>query len=171
MTAVGKVPIGGGWLRSGASAGDAIVVSGKLGGSILGKHLSFEPRLELAAELRRLGAVAAATDISDGLGIDLLNMVVSSKCGAEVWLDKVPISDEAKLCAQKSGRSPLEHALGDGEDFELLMAIPQEKLAKLPSEIDGISLTRIGTIVTRTGLWSKDKTGVKQLAPRGYVHG
>ncbi len=170
MTAVGKVPCGGGWLRSGASAGDAIVVSGRLGGSILGKHLSFEPRLELAAELRRLGLVAAATDISDGLGIDLLNMVVSSKCGAEVWLDKVPISDEAKLCSQKSGRSPLEHALGDGEDFELLMAIPHEKLTLLPAEIGGISLTQIGTFVTRTGLWSKDKAGVKQLAPRGYVH-
>jgi thiamine-monophosphate kinase len=171
MTAIGKVPVGGGWLRSGASAGDAIVVTGKLGGSILGKHLSFEPRLEMAAELRRLGVVTAATDISDGLGIDLLNMVVASKCGAEVWLDKVPISDDAKLCARTSGRTPLEHALGDGEDFELLLAIPKEDLAKLPPEIDGVPLTHIGNFVTRTGLWSKDKTGVKQLAPRGYVHG
>ena len=171
MTAVGKVPIGEGWLRSGASAGDAIVVSGRLGGSILGKHLSFEPRLELAAELLRLGVVAAATDISDGLGIDLLNMSVASKCGAEVRLDQVPISDAAKEYAQRSGRSSLEHALGDGEDFELLMAVPQAKLARLPAEIGGVPLTQIGTFVSRTGLWSKDKTGVKQLAPRGYVHG
>ncbi len=171
MTAIGKVPIGGGWLRSGATVGDAIVVSGKLGGSILGKHLSFEPRLELAMELRRLGLVAAATDISDGLGIDLLNMVVASKCGAELWLDKIPISEEAKLCVEKSGRTPLEHALGDGEDFELLMAIPQESLASMPAEVCGVPLTHIGTFVARTGLWSKDKLGVKQLAPRGYVHG
>jgi len=171
MTAIGKIPLGGTWLRSGASPGDAIVVSGTLGGSILGKHLSFEPRLELAAELRRLGLVAAATDISDGLGIDLLNVTVASKCGAEVWLDKVPISEEAKRCAQQSGRSPLEHALGDGEDFELLLAVSQENLARLPAEIGGIPLTHIGTFVSRTGLWSKDKTGVKQLAPRGYVHG
>ncbi len=171
MTAMGKVPVGGGWLRSGASAGDAIVVSGKLGGSILGKHLSFEPRLALAAELRRLGGVVAATDISDGLGIDLLNMVVASKCGAEVWLDQVPISDEAHLCAKKSGRTPLEHALGDGEDFELLMAIPHAILDRLPAEVAGVPLTKIGTFVTRTGLWSKDKSGVKQLAARGYVHG
>ena len=171
MTALGKVATGDSWLRSGATAGDAIVVTGKLGGSILGKHLTFEPRLELATELHRLGAVSAATDISDGLGIDLLNMTVSSKCGAEVWLDQVPISDEAKQLAKTSGRNPLEHALGDGEDFELLMAVPQEKLESLPREILGVPLTRIGTFVTRTGLWSKDKTGVKQLAPKGYVHG
>ena len=171
MTAVGKVAAGASWLRSGASPGDAIVVSGKLGGSILGKHLKFEPRLELAVGLHQLGLVAAATDISDGLGIDLLNMTVASKCGAEVWLDKVPISEDAMVCAQKSGRSPLEHALGDGEDFELLMAVPRDHLAKLPSEIAGVPLTHIGTFVTRTGLWSKDKTGVKQLSPRGYVHG
>ena len=171
MTALGKVASGGSWLRSGAAAGDAIVVTGKLGGSILGKHLTFEPRLALAAELRPLGLVTAATDISDGLGIDLLNMTVASKCGAEVWLDQVPISNDAVVCSQKTGRTPLEHALGDGEDFELLLAVPQENLLKLPKEILGVPLTRIGTFVTRTGLWTKDKTGVKQLAPRGYVHG
>ena len=171
MTALGKVVHGGSWLRSGAKPGDAIVVTGKLGGSILGKHLSFEPRLAVATELKRLGVVAAATDISDGLGIDLLNVTVASKCGAEVWLDRVPISDDAMTYAKKSGRSPLVHALGDGEDFELLLAVPEDLLPKLPDQIDGIPLTRIGTFVTRTGLWSKDKNGVKQLAPRGYVHG
>jgi thiamine-monophosphate kinase len=171
MTAIGKTPIGGGWLRSGASPGDAIFVTGNLGGSILGKHLLFDPRLEVASELHRLGAVAAATDISDGLGIDLLNMTVASKCGAEVWLDRVPISEAAATCSKTSERSSLEHALGDGEDFELLLAVPSEHVSKLPSEVAGVSLTRIGTFVTRTGLWTKDKSGVKQLAPRGYVHG
>ena len=171
MTALGKVANGSSWLRSGAGVGDAIVVTGRLGGSILGKHLSFEPRLELATELHRLGIVTAATDISDGLGIDLLNMTVASKCGAEVWLDQVPISQEAMICSQNTGRTALEHALGDGEDFELLLSVPQKNLERLPKEILGVPLTRIGTFVTRTGLWSKDKTGVKQLAPRGYVHG
>jgi len=171
MTAMGRVPVGGAWLRSGASPGDAIVVTGQLGGSILGKHLMFEPRLALAAELRRLGIVSAATDVSDGLGMDLLGMTVASKCGAEVHLDRVPISQDAVRCSERSGKSPLEHALGDGEDFELLLAVPQERLADLPSQIDGISLTPIGTFVSRTGLWSKEKNGVKQLHARGYVHG
>jgi thiamine-monophosphate kinase len=171
MTALGKAPVNGCWLRSGASPGDAIYVTGTLGGSIRNKHLLFEPRLALAKQLHELGIVSAATDISDGLGIDLLNLTVASKCGAEVELDQVPISQDARLCAELSGRSPLDHALGDGEDFELLFAVPENHLSRVPSHVEGIPLTRIGTFVTRTGLWSRDKFGVKQLPPRGYVHG
>jgi thiamine-monophosphate kinase len=63
------------------------------------------------------------------------------------------------------------HAIGDGEDFELLFTVPQDKIRMVPSEIDGIPLTRIGKIVSRTGLWAKDKRGVRQLPPNGYVHG
>lgn len=170
LTAIGKVPKGTGWLRSGASPGDEIVVTGSLGGSILGKHLTFEPRLEMAAVLQRLGVVSAATDISDGLGMDLLNMTVASKCGAEVCLDQIPISNEARSYAESTGKSSLEHAIGDGEDFELLLAIPKSQIENLPKEIEGIPLTRIGTFVSRTGLWSRDKSGVRQLPPRGYVH-
>lgn len=125
----------------------------------------------MANQLTQLDIVSAATDISDGLGIDLLNMTVASRCGAEVDLTKIPISDAARRLAESTGRSPLDHALGDGEDFELLLAIPKEKVDRLPNEIDGVPLTRIGEIVGRTGLWSKEKGGVKQLPPRGYVHG
>jgi len=65
----------------------------------------------------------------------------------------------------------LEHAIGDGEDFELLMAVDPAKISELPSEVDGVPLTVIGTFVSRTGLWSRNKQGVMQLQPRGYVHG
>lgn len=171
MTALGRSRPNGSWLRNGANVGDAVVVTGKLGGSILGKHLTFEPRLHLASQLYDLGVVSAATDISDGLGIDLLNMTVASKCGAELDVSSIPISDAAAELAGKTGNSPVEHALGDGEDFELLLAVPADQLDRLPSEIDGVPITRIGTFVSRTGLWSKTKKGVQQLSPRGYVHG
>lgn len=170
MTAIGKVPLDRGWLRSGASPSDAIVVTGKLGGSILGKHLSFEPRLAIAMRLRELGIVSAATDISDGLGIDLLSMTVASKCGAEVALEKIPISEEAIQLANSTGKSAMDHAIGDGEDFELLLAVPSSKMELLPAEINGVALTQIGTFISRTGLWSRDKFGVRQLSPKGYVH-
>jgi len=147
------------------------VVTGQLGGSILGKHLSFEPRLKIATRLRELGLVSAATDISDGLGVDLLSMAVASKCGAEVSLGKIPISDDAIQSANRSGKSAIDHALGDGEDFELILAVPASDLGRLPAEIDGIKLTQIGNFVSRTGLWSREKSGVKQLPPKGYVHG
>ena len=171
LTAIGTARPAGSWLRSGARPGDKIVLSGRLGGSLLGKHLDFEPRLRLAQALYPLGIVQAATDISDGLGIDLLNLTAASRCGAEVELDRIPISDAAMERSQSSGHTALEHAIGDGEDFELLMAVDPAQIDQLPSEIDGVPLTVIGTFVSRTGLWSRSKGRIEQLQPRGYVHG
>ena len=171
LTAIGTARPAGSWLRSGARPGDKIVLSGRLGGSLLGKHLDFEPRLKLAQALYPLGIVQAATDISDGLGIDLLNLTAASRCGAEVELDRIPISDAAMERSKSSGHTALEHAIGDGEDFELLMAVDPARIDHLPSEIDGVPLTVIGTFVSRTGLWSRSKGRIEQLQPRGYVHG
>jgi len=171
LTAIGTAPKEGTWLRSGARPGDKIVVSGKLGGSLLGRHLDFEPRLRVAQRLHPLGIVQAATDISDELGVDLLNITVASRCGAEVDLDKIPISDAAIHRAMTSGQTALEHAIGDGEDFELLLAVDPSKIDQMPESIDGVPLTVIGTFVSRTGLWSRSKGGVMQMQARGYVHG
>ncbi|MFN5917908.1 MAG: thiamine-phosphate kinase [Planctomycetota bacterium] len=171
LTAIGIAPEAGSWLRSGARPGDKIVVSGRLGGSLLGKHLEFEPRLHVAKSLYPLGIVQAATDISDGLGVDLLNITVASRCGAEVDLDRIPISDAAIERSKTSGNSALEHAIGDGEDFELLMAVDPSRIDLLPPSVDGVPLTVIGTFVSRTGLWSRSKGGVIQMPPRGYIHG
>jgi thiamine-monophosphate kinase len=171
LTAIGTARPAGSWLRSGARPGDKIVLSGRLGGSLLGKHLDFEPRLKLAQALYPLGIVQAATDISDGLGIDLLNLTAASRCGAEVELDRIPISDAAMERSKSSGHTALEHAIGDGEDFELLMAVDPARIDQLPPEIDGVPLTVIGTFVSRTGLWSRSKGRIEQLQPRGYVHG
>jgi thiamine-monophosphate kinase len=121
--------------------------------------------------LHPLGIVQAATDISDGLGVDLLNMTVASRCGAEVDLDLIPISDAAVERSKTTGHTALEHAIGDGEDFELLMAVDPSRIDLLPESIDGVPLTVIGTFVSRTGLWSRSKGGVMQMQPRGYVHG
>ncbi|MFZ4079787.1 MAG: thiamine-phosphate kinase [Pirellula sp.] len=171
LTAIGTARPAGSWLRSGARPGDKIVLSGRLGGSLLGKHLDFEPRLKLAQALYPLGIVQAATDISDGLGIDLLNLSAASRCGAEVELDRIPISDAALERSKSSGHTALEHAIGDGEDFELLLAVDPARIDQLPPEIDGVPLTVIGTFVSRTGLWSRSKGRIEQLQPRGYVHG
>lgn len=137
---------------------------------MLGKHLDFVPRLELAKELYSLGIVRAATDISDGLGIDLLNLTVASRCGAELDLQSIPISKAAEERAQSTGLSPLDHALGDGEDFELLLAVDSKRVDELPKEIGGVPLTVIGTCISRTGLWERNKRGLMQLPPKGYVH-
>lgn len=171
LTAMGLCPSDRAWKRSTAQIDDAIFVSGALGGSILGHHLDFTPRLELAEKLADLSFVTAATDVSDGLGVDLLNITAASRCGAEVHLESLPISDAARKLSETSGKEPWQHAVGDGEDFELLFTVPSDKVAEVPDQIDGIPLTQIGKIVSRTGLWAKDKRGVRQLPPNGYVHG
>jgi thiamine-monophosphate kinase len=153
LTAIGQCPIDKAWK------------------SILGHHLDFTPRLKLAEKLAALDVVSAATDISDGLGVDLLNITAASRCGAELDLDSIPINESARTLSATSGKEPVMHAIGDGEDFELLFTVPQDKIASIPSELDGVPLTRIGKIVSRTGLWAKDKRGVRQLPPNGYVHG
>jgi len=171
MTAVGEAPEGGCWLRSGAKPGDHVVVTGELGGSILGRHLNIEPRIELAKVLKKEFTIHAATDISDGLGVDLLSLFSASRCGAEIELNKIPVSDAALKLASITGKSAIEHAMGDGEDFELLLAVPESEMHRLPTEIAGVRLNSIGRFVSRTGLWQRDGGKVKQLAPKGYVHG
>lgn len=170
MTAIGEVSSKGAWLRSGARPRDAIVVSGMLGGSLLGKHLNVEPRLKLAQELINRFEIHAATDISDGLGIDLLSIFSASGCGAELLLDKIPISADAVRMAKISGKAAIDHALGDGEDFELLLAMSPEEARRLPADIDGVPLTIIGQFTSRTGLWGREGSRVRQIPPKGYTH-
>jgi thiamine-monophosphate kinase len=121
--------------------------------------------------LRKDFTIHAATDISDGLGVDLLSLFTASRCGAEIELSKIPISDAARTLSASSGKSAVDHALGDGEDFELLLAIPDSEMKRLPAELAGVRLTSIGRFVSRTGLWQRDGGKVRQLAPKGYVHG
>lgn len=170
LTLLGEVPDGEPWLRSGGVVGDRLVVTGQLGGSILHKHLNVEPRLELARQLRAIVPVRAATDISDGLSIDTMQLAVASGCGALLDLERVPVSADAQQASASSGRSPLEHALEDGEDFELLLAVPPEVVAELPEQIEGVPLTVVGELISRTGLWIKRENRWHQLPPRGYSH-
>jgi thiamine-monophosphate kinase len=86
-------------------------------------------------------------------------------------LEKIPISDAAKLLAKTSGKTPLQHALGDGEDFELLLAIPPESIPELKSLGLWETFFVVGEFTPRTGLWSKIGQKLQQLPPIGYSHG
>ena len=170
-TAVGKVAADKAWRRSGAKVGDLVAVSGTLGGSLSGKHLDFVPRLILAKQLRTCVDVTAACDISDGLGNDLMNICTASKCGAQLNIDAIPVSIAALEMSARSNKSPLEHAMGDGEDFELLFTFAAKQKAQLPTELDGVPLTIIGEVISRTGLWQRSSTGkISQLKATGYQH-
>ncbi len=172
ITLLGTVPSGGAWLRSGAREGDAIVVTGPVGGSLLGRHLRPLPRIELTLRLRELIDVHAAMDISDGLSLDLDRLCAASGVGAELDLDAIPIHDDAvKRSAANGGRPAIEHALGDGEDFELILAMDAGEFSEMVAAKPNMSLHRIGTFIGRTGLWSRTAGDMKRLSPSGFVHG
>ena len=110
-------------LRSTAKPGDVIMVTGELGGAILGKHLSFVPLVKEARLLAKAIKVRAMIDVSDGLARDLHHIAKESGCGARIIAEQIPISEAAKDLAKKSGGSALEHSLSDGEDYELLFTV------------------------------------------------
>jgi thiamine-monophosphate kinase len=173
-TALGSVPPGKAWRRDGARVGDLIVVTGPCGGSLLGRHLRVAPRCREAAEIAAAYSVHAAIDISDGLSLDLSRMMTASKVGCLLDLAAVPIHADAVTmsCQENNGRTPLDHAVADGEDFELLLAMPPEEAQRLlASPPTGLVPAIIGEVITKPGLFAKGANGTKQpLPPRGFVH-
>jgi thiamine-monophosphate kinase len=173
-TLLGQVTAGGPLLRKGAMAGDRIVVSGAFGGSILARQFDFEPRINEALLLNQRYELHAGMDVSDGLAIDLARLVQESGVGAIVQTDCVPIHDDARRLASQrgDGRTPLEHALGDGEDFELLLAVPPDEARRMLAEQPlGVPLTDIGQFTAEPTLGQCEGDGpVRPLAPTGWEH-
>jgi len=163
-------------LRSGAQAGDAIFVTGTLGGSLRGRHLDFEPRLAEARWLRERFEIHAMIDLSDGLASDLRHILKASHVGAELLAKAIPISREAKLAAKEesSAKPPLLAALTDGEDFELLFTTASKDAVPLldawKQQFPNLPLTVIGKITSEPGLRLHDRNGVKTLTAHGYTH-
>lgn len=171
ITAIGEVQGNETWRRSGAKPGDLAVVTGPVGGSILGKHLDFTPRLDLAEKLAGKNLVHAATDISDGLALDLHHLGTASRIGVIVDLEKIPLSSAAQELAKSTGKTALQHALGDGEDFELLLAVPPCSVPALQDLGVWNDFFVVGEFTQRTGLWSRIGQKLQQLPPIGYSHG
>jgi thiamine-monophosphate kinase len=172
ITAVGEVTPGKEWRRSGAKLGDEILLTGSFGGSILGKHFDFTPRVREALLLAERYEIHAAMDVSDGLSLDLSRLCEVSGCGAVLDLSQIPIAPVAHELESRDGQSALDHALGDGEDFELILAVAPAVAEKLlAAQPLGVPLARIGHFVKKSGLWQQSGVGPPQsLAPRGYEH-
>jgi thiamine-monophosphate kinase len=174
ITALGEVPPERRWRRSGAHPGDVILVTGSFGGSLLGKQFDFRPRVKEALWLAENAEIHAAIDVSDGLSLDLARLCEASACGAVLDLDSIPIARAATelALAQNDGSTPLDHALGDGEDFELILAVPLETARQLLSDQPLTTpLTMIGDFIAEPGLHALGKElKFQPLTPRGYEH-
>jgi thiamine-monophosphate kinase len=174
VTAIGEVGARGPLIRSGGQVGDWILVTGEFGGSILGKHLDFNPRVRESLHLHEAYELHAGMDVSDGLTLDLSRMAGASNCGAVLELSWIPVSPAAVRLAERSrdGLTHLDHALGDGEDFELLLAVPPAEARRILREQPlSVPITAIGQLVAEPGLWQETgETGRIPLPPQGYEH-
>jgi len=173
-TLLGQVTTHGPLCRKGALAGDRIIVTGAFGGSILARQFDFEPRVNEALLLNERYELHAGMDVSDGLALDLSRLIRESGVGAVVDTDHVPICEDARRLARQAndGRTPLEHALGDGEDFELLLAVPPDEARRMLAEqpLDA-RLTDIGQFTAEPGLWQREAGGPQRpLTPSGWEH-
>jgi thiamine-monophosphate kinase len=141
--------------RSGGRTGDWLYVTGRLGGSIGGRHLRFRPRVAEARWLVSRFPVHAMIDLSDGLATDLPRLAIASRLGFEVDLENLPLH---------RGSSP-ENGLRDGEDYELLFALPSAARKRLETEwrlkFPTLRLTAIGRLV---------ENGRTRFSEKGYDH-
>jgi thiamine-monophosphate kinase len=156
-------------LRSAAKVGDSVLVTGTLGGSLRGKHLTFTPRIEEARWLVSNFPVHAMIDLSDGLSSDLQRIVEASPrgMGFEIHAAEIPIAPAA--------RGHLTAALDDGEDFELLFTIDPRYVTALRRKWARrfrTELTEIGRVVrSRRPVTLVDTKGRRQsLSAAGYDH-
>jgi len=154
-------------LRGGAKIGDYIFVTGKLGGSIYGRHLKFIPRVKEASYLVNHYKLNAMIDISDGLVIDLWRVLKESNTGALIFEKLIPRSRDAKS---------LDEALYMGEDYELLFTASRKEAIKIIDDISGkrikFPLSLIGFVNNkrhRVSLIDRNQRE-KYLKVKGFVH-
>ena len=191
VTALGEVPKNQALLRSGATAGDTIFVSGTIGdaalglrvlrgeiGGIRGELRDFlisryhvpQPRVTLGMALR--GLAHAAIDVSDGLVGDLQHVCEASSVGADIEWPRVPLSDAARdvLAVDPEFRSVV---LGGGDDYELLFTAAPESSAAIAAAGAkcGVPITAIGRIRKGDGVTVRDSNGGEiAVAAAGYRH-
>jgi len=182
--------------RAGAQSGDALVLTGELGGAAAGlllledearspfvalsatngermhplisRQLEPRPRLDAGRGLAAAGATAMI-DLSDGLGGDAGHLARASAVGLRIDGDALPIEGGVTEVAMSAGRDPLELATSGGEDYELLATLPAARLAEATAglETQGTKLTRIGAVVAGEGVEIRLPDG-GLLEPRGF---
>ena len=174
--------------RSGARPGDLIFVSGYLGDAAAGLRLLRRgyrlgqdkmadhllrafldpaPQIALGLALSRRKAANAMIDTSDGLSVDLLHLCEESGTGAEIDLDRLPLSPAIRALEKKPGRL----ALQGGEDYQLLFAVSPGKAGFIARLQRRFLLQQVGRMTRRKGIFVIDPKGRRRpLKAGGYEH-
>ena len=187
-------------LRSGAKPGDAVCVTGSLGGAwaceesvsingqscddqvcgVSGPHLTFVPRIKPARQLAELlgNDLHAMIDLSDGLATDLARVGKASNVSFEIDTEKIPLRDEAAAMSNRSGRPAWHHGMCDGEDYELCFTANPNAINQLAKKLDGVPITVIGRVIEQQqggqagDVWVTEQGGNPTiLEGKGWEHG
>ena len=174
VTLFGEATSRGAIRRTGARPGDAIFVSGPLGGSLFaGRHLWPDPRIAEALALHETLPIHALIDISDGLSSDLGHILKESGgLGAILEQAAIPIHPDAHEMSKRDGTPELDHALNDGEDFELCLVVSADDAARLLAAPPApVKLFRVGIVTERPGLVLRSPDGHERpILPMGFDH-
>ncbi|MDE0159881.1 MAG: thiamine-phosphate kinase [Candidatus Dadabacteria bacterium] len=166
MTALGEVSSDDIVLRSGASEGDDIYVTGTLGDSALGlralsgdcgidgcegavsRHIGPTPRLQVGRMVAKRGIASSMIDVSDGLFCDLEKLTSEHGLGAEVSLGSLPLSPGFLSLCGRFSEDGYRLALSGGEDYELLFTSSSQNRASIEevSRLCGIAISKIGSV-------------------------
>ena len=174
--------------RHGAKPGDLIYVTGELGGSGAGlellsrslkpatkpglarRHLRPQPRCRAGEFLARQGLVSAMIDVSDGLSTDLGRLCDASGVGAVIEASRIPVSRMAVRNREILLDDPIRYALHGGEDYELLFAVPDRLSHRVPKQIDGLPVQKIGSFTRPRTVWLAEGKKRQLLHPGGFDH-
>lgn len=170
ITAMGLVPRGRAVLRSGARAGDVVVITGILGDAFLSRLHMPAPPVVLAPLVRKYAK--AAVDISDGIMADLGHICNASGLSAALECDKIPLSEKGRA-ALESAEASAEELLTWGEDYELAMAVAPEDFDAFRAEAKalGVSLSAAGVFEPGQGVKILDKAGQPiSFSKTGWQH-
>lgn len=201
ITVVGEIEKGRAVVRSGAKVGDFIFVTGTLGDSAAGlelakiidrsdhlhrslaitsllpllqRHFYPIPRIHEGRQLSARRIASAMIDLSDGLASDLRHLCEESGVGAVVEAAALPLSPALVEYARQVRRDPLDYAFTGGEDFELLLTVPEGRVARLMQLVrqERIKVSQIGRVFPRaSGIRLKGAGGRRLPFPRrGYEH-
>src|ERR1044072_1107668 len=186
-------------MRSKASVGDQVFVTGSLGAAAAGlrliergahlaeqnladddsekldhillRQLRPEPRVGWGIVLGEERLATSMIDLSDGLSSDLNRLCAASNVGALIDSSLLPVDDRVTGLCGRRALDPLQLALHGGEDFELLFTVKPADVARLPRKVDGVEIKRIGEITeSRDGINISEGPRVWELNPGGWKH-
>lgn len=190
MTAVGEAHPRRVLTRGGGRPGDALYVSGTIGGAAAGlamlqagsaaadavclaRYRRPEPRVRLGVAAAQNRAARAAMDLSDGLADAATQVAAASGCGVEIDGDALPLERGARAWWEAQGEDPIDAALRGGDDYELLLAVPRlwaGRLRHLRAQVARPELTRIGVLTRDPAARVLLRQGRREALPAGFDH-